>query len=156
MSNGGRGAPAAAPAADALPPARLDRVLESALYVADLPRARAFYVDVLGCAPLVETPRLLAVGVAGQSVVLLFQRGATEAALATPGGLVPGHGGGGVQHLAFAVAADALPAWEARLAAAGVAVESRVVWDRGGASVYVRDPDGHSIEFVTPGLWAID
>ena len=144
------------PASVTTPPsATLDGVLETALYVGDLPRARAFYVDVLGCTPLLDSPRLVALGVAGRSVLLLFQRGATEEALATPGGLVPGHGGGGVQHLAFAVAEAALPAWLARLDAAGVAVESRVRWTRGGESVYVRDPDGHSVELATPGLWPI-
>jgi catechol 2,3-dioxygenase-like lactoylglutathione lyase family enzyme len=138
-----------------LPPARLDGVLETALYVADLDRARAFYVGVLGCTPMLDTSRLLALSVAGRSVLLLFRRGATEAALPTPGGLVPGHGGDGAQHLAFAVAADALPAWVERLRAAGVGVESRVRWARGGESLYVRDPDGHSVELVTPGLWEI-
>lgn len=138
-----------------LPAAHLDGVIETALYVADLARARAFYADVLGCTPMLDTPRLLALSVAGRSVLLLFQRGATDAALPTPGGLVPGHGSSGVQHLAFAVAADALPGWTARLAAAGVAVESRVRWPRGGESLYVRDPDGHSVELVTPGLWDI-
>jgi catechol 2,3-dioxygenase-like lactoylglutathione lyase family enzyme len=138
-----------------LPPARLDGVVETALYVDDLPRARAFYAGVLGCAPMLDTPRLVALGVAAGSVLLLFRRGATEAALPSPGGLVPGHGGRGVQHLAFAVAADAVPAWLARLEAAGVPVESRVRWPRGGESVYVRDPDGHSVELVTPGLWDV-
>ena len=138
-----------------LPAAHLDGVIETALYVADLARARAFYADVLGCTPMLDTPRLLALSVAGRSVLLLFQRGATDAALPTPGGLVPVHGSSGVQHLAFAVAADALPGWTARLAAAGVAVESRVRWPRGGESLYVRDPDGHSVELVTPGLWDI-
>ena len=138
-----------------LPPATLDGVLETALYVDDLPRARAFYVDVLGCTVMLDSSRLVALDVAGRSVLLLFQRGATDAPLPTPGGLVPGHGGAGVQHLAFAVAADALPAWTARLGAAGVAVESRVRWARGGESLYVRDPDGHSVELVTPGLWPI-
>ena len=143
-----------APVHTPLPPAQLDGVLETALYVADLAAARAFYADVLGCAPLLDTPRLVALDVAGRSVLLLFQRGATEAALPTSGGLVPGHGAAGVQHLAFAVTAAALPAWAARLATAGVAVESRVRWPRGGESLYVRDPDGHSVELVTPGLWA--
>jgi catechol 2,3-dioxygenase-like lactoylglutathione lyase family enzyme len=138
-----------------LPPARLDRVLETALYVDDLARARTFYVDVLGCAPLLDSARLLALGVAGQSVLLLFRRGATEEALPTPGGIVPGHGASGVQHLAFAVSRDALAAWAARLEAAGIEIESRVRWERGGESLYVRDPDGHSVELVTPGLWAI-
>jgi len=134
---------------------RLDRILETALYVADLPKARAFYVLVLGCEPLLETPRLVALGVAGQSVLLLFQRGSTEAPLPTDGGVVPGHGGSGAQHLAFAVAPDALSEWAARLAAAGVPVESRVRWQRGGESLYLRDPDGHSVELATPGIWAI-
>ncbi len=137
----------------ALPPARLGGVVETALYVADLPRARAFYRDVLGCPVLLDTPRLVALDVAGRGVLLLFQQGATDAALPTEGGLVPGHGAAGVQHLAFAVARDAVPAWIARLAAAGVAVESRVRWARGGESVYFRDPDGHSVELATPGLW---
>ena len=33
------------------------------------------------------------------------------------------------------------------------AVESRIGWLRGGTSLYFRDPDGHSLEVATPGLW---
>jgi catechol 2,3-dioxygenase-like lactoylglutathione lyase family enzyme len=57
--------------------------------------------------------------------------------------------------VAFAIAADELPAWEQRLAEHGVAIESRVRWSRGGVSLYVRDPAGHSIELATPGVWAV-
>jgi catechol 2,3-dioxygenase-like lactoylglutathione lyase family enzyme len=39
------------------------------------------------------------------------------------------------------------------LAAQGVVVESRITWPRGGTSLYFRDPDGHSVEVATPGLW---
>ena len=134
---------------------KLDGLLETALYVADLDRARAFYVDVLGGTILLDSSRLLALGINGTSVLLLFHAGSTSAPLPTPGGLVPGHGASGEQHLAFAIAADAMPAWLTRLGEAGVAIESRVTWPRGGESVYVRDPDGHSVELVTPGLWAI-
>jgi catechol 2,3-dioxygenase-like lactoylglutathione lyase family enzyme len=28
-----------------------------------------------------------------------------------------------------------------------------VSWRRGGTSLYFRDPDGHSVEVATPGLW---
>ena len=136
------------------PSPALGRILESALYVDDLAGARAFYTAVLGGRVLLDTPRLVAVDVAGTSVLLLFQRGATEAVQPTPGGDVPGHGAHGVQHLAFAIAADALEAWRAHLARHGVALESRVRWPRGGESLYFRDPEGHSIELVTPGLWA--
>jgi catechol 2,3-dioxygenase-like lactoylglutathione lyase family enzyme len=133
----------------------LDGVLETALYVSDLSRARAFYVDAFDCTVLLDTPRLLALSVAGRSVLLLFQRGATDATLTTPGGVVPGHGASGVQHLAFAIARETVEAWVERLTKAGVAIESRVRWERGGESLYVRDPDGHSVELATPGLWTI-
>jgi catechol 2,3-dioxygenase-like lactoylglutathione lyase family enzyme len=134
---------------------RLDRVLETALYVSDLAMARRFYVDLLGAEILLDSPRLLAVSIGSASVLLLFQRGATEAPLPTPGGVVPGHGASGNQHVAFAIAPAALAAWRQRLVAAGIGIESEVQWERGGRSLYVRDPDGHSIELVTPGLWAI-
>ena len=72
----------------------------------------------------------------------------------TAGGIVPPHGASGVQHVAFAIAAETLNAWRAHLVHQGVSIESEVQWERGGVSLYVRDPDGHSIEFATPGLWA--
>lgn len=143
-----------APAPPPSPPP-LERVIETALYVADLAPARAFYVGVLGASVLLDSARLLALAVGGRSVLLLFQRGATEEPLPTPGGVVPPHGGQGAQHAAFAIGADSLETWAAHLRTSGVEVESRVAWPRGGTSLYVRDPDGHSIELVTPGLWAI-
>jgi catechol 2,3-dioxygenase-like lactoylglutathione lyase family enzyme len=38
----------------------------------------------------------------------------------------------------------------------GIAIESRITWARGGTSLYFRDPDGHSLEVATPGLWPND
>lgn len=134
---------------------RLERIVETALYVDDMSRSRLFYVDALGCEVLLDSARLLALSVGGQSVLLLFQRGATSTPLETPGGVVPPHGGTGIQHIAFAIPPDALDTWMTRLQRHGIAIESRVRWSRGGESIYVRDPDGHSIELITPGLWAI-
>src|SRR4051812_49532063 len=70
-----------------LPP--LDRIVETALYCDDLSRSRAFYIDILGFEPLLESARLLAVSVGGNSELLLFQRGATNVPLAAAGGIVP-------------------------------------------------------------------
>ena len=131
----------------------LSRVVETGVYVSDLARSRAFYRDVLGLRALIDTPRLLALDVGGQSVLLLFQRGATTEPLETAGGIVPPHGASGVQHFAFAISQEALEDWRAYLARAGVAVESEVRWPRGGTSLYLRDPDNHSVELITPGLW---
>lgn len=135
-------------------PPSLRGLLESALYSDDLLRARDFYRRLVGAAVLLESERLVALSLPGPGVLLLFRRGASDEPLPTPGGIVPGHGAWGIQHLAFAIAPDTLDAWRAHLARIDVAIESEVRWPRGGTSLYVRDPDGHSIEFATPGLWA--
>ena len=131
---------------------RTRRVLETALDCDDLARSRAFYTQLLMCAPMLDTDRLVAIDAGDGTVLLLFQRGAAGA-LETPGGLIPGHDSGGPGHLAFAIDTADLPSWEARLGDLGIAIESRVRWDRGGTSVYFRDPDGRSVELATPGLW---
>jgi catechol 2,3-dioxygenase-like lactoylglutathione lyase family enzyme len=85
---------------------------------------------------------------------LLFHRGATASGADTPSGWIPPHDGHGPIHVAFAIGRDDLPAWEKVLALQGVTIESRVRWNRGGESIYFRDPDGHSVELATPGVWA--
>lgn len=134
---------------------KIDGVLETALYVDDMPRARAFYEEVIGLSALVVDERLAAYDAGGRSVLLLFQRGSTLETVHLPGGTIPPHDGQGPLHFAFAIAADQLEAWERRLADRGIAVEGRTDWPRGGHSLYVRDPDGHLLELATPGIWTI-
>ena len=128
-------------------------ILETSLYVADLDRARAFYQRLFAFEAFVADPRMVALGVPGGQVLLLFKQGGTDAPVPTPGGVIPPHDGAGALHLCFAIPFGELAAWETHLMAEGVAIESRVAWARGGTSLYFRDPDGHSIEIATPGLW---
>lgn len=103
-----------------------------ALRVADVERALGFYTGLLG---LVEhrrfsepDGRLRSVWLRAGPLVLMLEcslRGAGAEA-----------GSGHV--LAFAV--SDLPAWEARLTAAGVAVD-----DRTPHTLFLRDPDGHRV-----------
>jgi len=129
------------------------RVVETALYFDDLPAAAAFYRDVLGLAPMTSGPRLVALDAGGGTVLLLFQRGATTQGLRFDEGYIPPHDGAGPAHLAFGVELEAFDEWDRHLQAHGVGIESRVAWDRGGRSLYFRDPGGHSVEIVTPGTW---
>ncbi|HEY7284658.1 MAG TPA: VOC family protein [Vicinamibacterales bacterium] len=131
---------------------RIRRILETALDCDHLPATAAFYKALLDVAPMLDTERLVVLDAGEGTLLLLFQRGNAEA-LETPGGLIPGHTAGGPGHLAFAIDADELAAWETKLTALGVAVESRVTWERGGTSIYFRDPDNRSVELATPGLW---
>jgi catechol 2,3-dioxygenase-like lactoylglutathione lyase family enzyme len=89
----------------------------------------------------------------GATVLLLFARTASKDGVTFPGGWIPPHDGAGPAHIAFAIDAADLATWESRLAAANIAIESRVTWTRGGTSVYFRDPEGHSVELATPGVW---
>ncbi len=136
-------------------PLKLGRVIETSLYVDDLGRAASFYEGVLGLAVLTADKRFRAYDAGGANVLLVFQRGATLETVRMPGGTIPPHDGHGPLHIAFAVAADELAAWETRLGERGVAIEGRTDWSRGGHSIYFRDPDGHLLELATPGLWAI-
>jgi catechol 2,3-dioxygenase-like lactoylglutathione lyase family enzyme len=131
-----------------------DRVIETCLYVEDLDRAGRFYEQVLGLGALTGDARFRAYDVGGKSVLLLFHRGATLETVRMPGGTIPPHDGHGPLHVAFAVAADDLAQWEARLRAESIVIEGRTEWSRGGHSIYFRDPDGHLLELATPGLWA--
>ncbi|NOT34256.1 MAG: glyoxalase [Candidatus Eisenbacteria bacterium] len=133
---------------------RIDRVLETALYVDDMERAVAFYRDVLGLTALSTGERLSAFDANGATVLLLFRRGATAEGFKWEDGFIPPHDGAGPLHIAFAIGREAVEQWATTLGEHGVQVESRVSWERGGKSLYFRDPDGHSLELVTPGTWA--
>jgi len=130
-------------------------ILESALYVADLDRAEAFYTGLFGFRRLLADERLRALAVAEKHVLLLFKKGGSADGEATPGGKIPGHDAAGQQHLAFSIDRSDVEAWQALLTEKSVPIESHVRPEQGGHSLYFRDPDGHLIELVTPGVWAI-
>lgn len=134
-------------------PPRIGGILETSLYVDDLPRARNFYQTVFGFETFFVDPRMCAMGVPDGQVLLLFLRGATDSPAPVNGGFIPPHRGDGHLHLCFAIPLGELAAWEAHLLALDIAVESRLRWAKGGTSLYFRDPDGNSLEVATPGLW---
>jgi catechol-2,3-dioxygenase len=131
---------------------KLDHVLETALYFDDLDVAQHFYEAVLGLAPIFHDQRLRAYAI-GNSVLLLFKRGASLETAELPGGAIPPHDGAGPVHVAFAIGKDQLADWEHRLAEHGVAIEARMHWPKGSISIYFRDSDNHLLELATPGLW---
>ena len=133
----------------------LTGILESALYVDDVARSADFYRRLFGFDTLFQSERAAGLDVSGRQVLLLFRKRGTPDPIVDEGGTIPPHDGDGNLHMAFAIPADALDAWQERLGECGVEIESRYGWDRGGTSLYFRDPDGHVIELVTPGCWAI-
>jgi catechol 2,3-dioxygenase-like lactoylglutathione lyase family enzyme len=134
---------------------QLTGVLETSLYVEDLERSIRFYLEVMQFHKLVGDQRFGALQAARQQVLLLFKKGASTEPMVIDGGIIPPHDASGQTHLAFAVSAQELEPWERWLEQHHVVIESRVRWERGGQSIYFRDPDGHLLELVTPGCWAI-
>jgi catechol 2,3-dioxygenase-like lactoylglutathione lyase family enzyme len=130
------------------------RVLETAVYCDDLARTADFYRGLLAVEPMLSVERVVAFDAGEGTVLLLFQRGASDHPFQTPGGLVPGHTSTGPAHIAFAIDKADVPAWLQKLETLRIAVESRVDWPRGGHSIYFRDPDRRSVELATPGTWA--
>jgi catechol 2,3-dioxygenase-like lactoylglutathione lyase family enzyme len=134
---------------------QLSGVLETAVYVEDVNRSIQFYQEVMQFQKLTSDERFCALQAARQQVLLLFKKGASKEPMVIEGGIIPPHDGSGQTHLAFAISAQELAPWERWLERHQVAIESKVRWERGGQSIYFRDPDGHLLELVTPGCWAI-
>lgn len=128
-------------------------IVETALYVHDLDVSEAFWQRLLGAERLVGDDRIRALAIAPGAVLLLFRSGGSAAAFEVEGGTIPGHDGQGTSHVAFAIGAAELERWREHLQELGIAIESTVNWPSGGVSLYFRDPDDHSVELATPGVW---
>jgi catechol 2,3-dioxygenase-like lactoylglutathione lyase family enzyme len=124
-------------------------ILESSLYVSDVPGSARFYQDTFGFSVIAEFgERGCAMQAGPRQVLLLFKKGASRA-IPSP------HDGDGELHLAFAIATAELADWETFLRKSGIAVEEKRQWEAGGCSLYFRDPDRHLLELATPGTWSI-
>ena len=128
---------------------KTDGILESSLYVSDVPRSIRFYEDTFGFRVISEFgERGCAMHAGTRQVLLLFKKGASRT-IQSP------HDGDGELHVAFAIPTVELVDWESWLQTKGITVEEKREWELGGWSLYFRDPDRHLIELATPGTWSV-
>lgn len=127
------------------------RVYETVVYATDVDHTAAFYRDVLHLRQIAgPDEHSAALRLGDGSVLLIFD----PARSSTAGRAVPAHGAVGAGHVAFGVGSGALPGWRRRLSELGVALEQEQRWGDDGASLYLRDPAGNSVELVEGEIWA--
>ena len=130
---------------------KIKAVVETAIYVDDLPATETFYRAVLGLPIIGKEPGHHVFFRVGESNVLL----AFLAEATLKGDPLPAHGASGPGHFALGIEADAFGAWLKTLQGRGVAIEKQVEWPTGGRSIYFRDPSGNLVELITPGVWGL-
>jgi catechol 2,3-dioxygenase-like lactoylglutathione lyase family enzyme len=131
-------------------PTGIDHVV---LRVADVPRALAFYEQVLGCRLEREQEDI---GLwqlrAGSALIDLVN---VDGVVGRRGGAAPATEGRNVDHVAIAIRPFQRAAVAAHLASHGVAIEGGAEDNYGATgdspALYVRDPDGNMIELMGPG-----
>lgn len=123
-------------------------LLETSLYVDDLQRSANFYQELFGFTPMVVSERLIALAVREGQVLLLFKKKGSLHLEFGP------HDGDGQLHLAFAIAASEVEPWREWLGEHHIPIVEEIAWERGGHSLYFRDPDGHLVEVGSPGIWS--
>ena len=105
---------------------QIDGILESSLYVSDVPRSVRFYQEMFGFTVIADFgERGCAMRAGMRQVLLLFKKGASRA-IQSP------HDGDGELHIAFAIPSTELTNWESWLQTRGIEVEEKRQWELGG------------------------
>lgn len=131
----------------------VSEVLESVLYVLDLPAAEEFYTEILGLTLFSKQDGRHVFLRCGDRMVLLFNAEATVVSAHGPKD-APTHGAKGEGHLAFAVRDREIDRWKQHLVQKGVEIEKEIHSNR-GRSIYFRDPSQNSLEIASPRIWGL-
>ena len=135
---------------------KVNAILETCLYVTDLPAIETFYKDVLGLEPFSKAADRYLFYYCGPAVLLIFNpEKSTTQNFKVNGAVVPQHGAKGDGHICFKIKKEEIPDWRIWLMEKGIEIESEVTWDNGTQSIYFRDPAGNCLEVASAGLWGL-
>jgi glyoxylase I family protein len=135
-----------------MPPLTIAALDHVVLRVADLERATAFYRDVLGC-PVEKWQEELGLLQlrAGSALIDLVT---LDGKIGREGGAGPGAEGRNLDHFCLRLAQFDEAALRAHLAAHGIdpgETVQRYGAEGNGPSIYLKDPDGNTVELKAPG-----
>ncbi len=132
-------------------PFSLKQIDHVVLRISDLDKSLAFYLNVIGCTLEKRQEEIGLIQVrAGSSLIDLVP---VDRPLGKLGGAPAGKEGRNVDHFAVQVAPFDEAKIRAHLAKAGVAITDsgqRYGAEGTGPSIYVRDPDGNTVELKGP------
>jgi glyoxylase I family protein len=133
---------------------RIREIDHVVLRVIDLEAMIAFYCDLLGCGVEKRQDELGLIQLrAGRSLIDLVP---VSGKLGRAGGAPPGREGHNMDHLCVRVDPFDAQAINAHFAAHGVAagpVEQRYGAEGTGPSIYIKDPEGNTVELKGPPDW---
>jgi catechol 2,3-dioxygenase-like lactoylglutathione lyase family enzyme len=134
-------------------PFRLKAIDHVVLRVSDLSRSLAFYCDALGCKIDREQREIgLTQLRAGSSLIDLVP---IDGILGRIGGAAPGKDARNMDHFALTIVPFDEAQLKAHLSQRGIEIESsgqRYGAEGEGPSIYIRDPDGNTVELKGPAL----
>ena len=128
-------------------------ILETALYSSDLDRARRFWTDIIGLEVVFLNEDRHVFFRCGKAMLLVFNPHATSRSDSDRGPGHLAHGAIGPGHVCFAATDAEITEWRVRFEAEDIEIEDDFYWPGGARSLYIRDPDGNSVEFAEPKLW---
>jgi catechol-2,3-dioxygenase len=128
---------------------RVNAILETILYGSNLEELEDFYQKVLGLRRIAATPGRNVVLQCGNSALILFNADKSS----QTGGKFPAHGVNGSGHIAFVIGEEELEVWRIHLSKMNIIIETEIIWEDGGISLYFRDPAGNSVELAPPTIW---
>lgn len=126
----------------------INKIKETCLYVSDLDQSFEFYENKLGLKCFTHNDGRHVFFEAGDTVLLCFLSESTR-----DGESLPSHYGEGYMHLAFECPEEDYESRKEQVETAGIEIEHVESWGGEQESFYFRDPDGHLLEVIKPGLW---
>lgn len=123
-------------------------IAELALVVADIGRAKRFYVETVGFEPVVEESHSCILRTGPKRLLGLWEPGVWHSKSLPAESRSRYFGQSlGQAHPVFAVHNDDVPALAERLKTAGYEVHALATHADGARHLYVSDPDNHAVEF---------
>lgn len=126
----------------------LNGIKETSLYVADLSITEKFYHERLNFPVISRVEGRHIFFRAGNSLLLCFLPEATR-----NDEEMPPHYANGQIHLAFEVPKNMYYPFKEWIQNQGIPIEFEKHWHDDFLSFYFRDPDNHSLEILTEGMW---